>query len=152
MRGLTEIIRMNELEAARALRERYKRLRARAVRRSDFGRARRYDGYIADFTRFLSGDIRVFPGPRQRRAGQFTPSAGREFPVRIAYPPEFKERAIRLDPGNKRLGADLAAGRPIAWWFECGSELDRSLRFLPDRWQQRQFEELRGYYRLLIRG
>lgn len=153
MRGLSEIVRMNELEAARALRGRYRRLRSRALRRGDFFRAKRYDGYVEDFTRYLSGEIRVFPGPKQKKAGLFQPSEGRDFSKmpegrEIPYTPEFRERVIRLDPGNERLAGDLSCGRPIGWWFENRPEL-KGPGNVYGSWVRRQFEELLGYYRLL---
>jgi len=151
MKGLAELTRMNDRDAARALKRRYEKLRARAIKREDFVRARRYDGYVRDFTKFLSGEIEVFPGPREHRAGKITPSSGRDFPirqereiVRVVYPPEFKERILRLDPSNRTLAEHLAAGKPVGWWFKIRVEP------YADYWQRRQLEELLGYYQLLV--
>lgn len=152
MRGLAEIIRMNERQAAGALKRRYERLRNRAIARGDGARAKRYDGYAIDFARYLKGEISVFPGPRQHRARLFVPSVGRDFALatgKIDYPPEFAERVIRLDPSNRLLRRCLVLGRPLDWWFVSPSG---SLAVLMgDYWLRRQFEELLGYYRLLRR-
>ena len=79
MRGLREILRMNELEAAKAMLKRYERLRNRALKRGNFKLASKYDGYAQDFARFVAGEIKVWPGREQREQGLFVPSAGREF-------------------------------------------------------------------------
>lgn len=79
MRGLEELKRMNDLDAAKFLKARYEKLRRRAIARQDWVRARRYDREAADFGRFIAGEINVFPDRPNRKAGLYIPSQGRDF-------------------------------------------------------------------------
>ena len=79
MRGLEELRRMNDLDAAKFLKGRYEKLRKRAIARQDWTRARRYDREATDFGRFIAGEIKVFPDRPNRKAGLYVPSLGRDF-------------------------------------------------------------------------
>ena len=86
MHGLDVIGRLNDLEAAQAHRRRYEKLRDRAIKRADWARAQRYDGYFQDFTRFLLDEISVFPDRQAREEGLFSPSVGKQFPAKQKEP------------------------------------------------------------------
>ncbi|OGE77911.1 MAG: hypothetical protein A2751_02600 [Candidatus Doudnabacteria bacterium RIFCSPHIGHO2_01_FULL_46_14] len=79
MRGLGDLKHMNDFAAAGIERQRYEKLRNRAIARSDWERAKRYDGFVEDFRRFLHGTITVYPDKEAVRAGKFTPAEGRDF-------------------------------------------------------------------------
>lgn len=79
MRGLQELNYMNAREAAKFLKRRYEKLRRRAIDRQDWARATRYDREVADLGRFINRQIIVFPSRRNREAGCYTPSVGRDF-------------------------------------------------------------------------
>lgn len=79
MRGLTQINRMNDVEAAGFKKTRYEKLRDRAILRKDWDHAQRYDGYVEDHRRFLAGEISVFPDRKARESRQFKRSVGRDF-------------------------------------------------------------------------
>ena len=79
MRGLVELVHSNNLSDARFFRDRYVKLRRRAILRHDWQRARRYDRQVTDLERYIAGEIPVFPNRTNLRKGLYTPSRGRSF-------------------------------------------------------------------------
>ena len=83
MRGLEQINRMNDREAALFHQKRNEKLCERAVRRGDWTRAKRYDGFAQDFRLFVAGLLNVYPNKKNAKAGKFIPSIGRDFCPRV---------------------------------------------------------------------
>lgn len=62
MRGLEVLNRLNDLQAAKVLLNRYLKLRKRALKRGDEPRAARYSRKVTGLGRFISGVTTKFPG------------------------------------------------------------------------------------------
>ena len=83
MRGLEQINRMNDQEAALFQQKRYEKLREKSIKRGDWDRAKRYDGFAQDFRLFVAGLVNVYPSKKNAKAAEFVPSVGRDFCPRV---------------------------------------------------------------------
>ncbi|OGE86040.1 MAG: hypothetical protein A3J48_03345 [Candidatus Doudnabacteria bacterium RIFCSPHIGHO2_02_FULL_46_11] len=102
MHGLGKIRELNgSIQGAQLCSARYRKLRDRAIRRRDWTRAKRYDGYMRDFDRFAAGEIEVWPDARARDQNLFTVSVGRDFDLVLA---KINRRAKKEDRDNLRRG------------------------------------------------
>ena len=79
MRGLEQLRKMSDDEAAKSQKKRYEQMRDRAVRKGNWGMAKQADGRAEDYRRFLDKEIHIYPGGDQAKAGKFEPSVGRDF-------------------------------------------------------------------------